>query len=65
MAQFKVLTYIQPLKDAKKNFHPAEFEKMVNDHLNDGWKVINCDGVYMGGVSPTNGIHYWAYLLKE
>jgi hypothetical protein len=65
MAQFKILTYILPLKDAKKDFHPYEFEKMVNEHLQEGWKIINCDGVFMGGVSPTNGIHYWAYLQKD
>ncbi|MFX0059486.1 MAG: hypothetical protein ACFE85_05170 [Candidatus Hodarchaeota archaeon] len=62
---FKVVTYIMPLKDAKKDFHPHEFEKVVNEHLQQGWKVIDCESVYMGGVSPTNGIHYWAYLVKD
>jgi len=65
MAQFKVLTYIMLLKEAKKNFHPDEFEKMVNQHLQEGWKIINCDGVFMGGVSPTNDINYWVYLIKD
>ncbi|MFX0000337.1 MAG: hypothetical protein ACFE9Q_09355 [Candidatus Hodarchaeota archaeon] len=65
MAEFKVITHILPLKEAKKDFHPYEFEKLVNQDLQDGWKIINCDGVFMGGVSPTNGIHYWAYLIKH
>jgi len=63
--QFKVLTYIVPLKTAKKDFQPHEFEQLVNEHLQQGWKVINCSSFFMGGVSPTNGIHYWAYLVKD
>lgn len=65
MPQFIVLIYILPIKNAKKDFHPSEFEKMINHHLQEGWKIINCNGVFMGGDSPTNGIHYWAYLIKE
>jgi hypothetical protein len=65
MTQFKVLTYIHLLKEAKKDFQPYEFEKMVNQHLQEGWKIINCDGIFLGGVSPQNGIHYWAYLIKD
>jgi hypothetical protein len=63
--QFKVLTQIIPLKDAKKDFHPYEFEKLVNEHLQQGWKIVNCESIFLGGVSPTNGIHYWAYLVKD
>jgi hypothetical protein len=65
MSEFKVLTYILPLKEAKKDFRPYEFEKMVTQHIQDGWKIINCEGIFLGGVSPTNGIHYWAYLVKD
>ena len=65
MVQFKVVTYIQPLKEAKKDFHPHEFESLVNQYLQDGWKIINCDGILLGGVSPTNDINYWAYLVKD
>ncbi len=65
MTQFKVLTYIHPLKQAKKDFQPYEFENLVNQHLQEGWKIINCDGVFMGGVSPQSGIHYWAYFVKD
>ena len=65
MSEFKVLTYILPLKQAKKDFRPYEFEKMVNQHIQEGWKIINCEGFFLGGVSPTNGIHYWAYLIKD
>ncbi|MFX0074214.1 MAG: hypothetical protein ACFE96_02130 [Candidatus Hermodarchaeota archaeon] len=63
--QFKVLTYIQPLKDAKKDFQPYEFEKLVNEQLQNGWKVVNCVSTYMGGVSPVTGTHYWAFLVKD
>ena len=56
---------IIPLKDAKKDFHPYEFEKLVNNHLQQCWKVINCESIFMGDVSPTNGIHYWVYLVKD
>ncbi len=63
--EFKVLTYIHPVKKSKKDFHPIEFEEMVNEHLKEGWKVINCDSIFLAGVSPQNGIHYWAYLIKE
>jgi hypothetical protein len=63
--QFKVLTHIIPLKEARKDFQPYEFEKLVNEHLQQGWKVINCESIYLGGVSPKTGIHYWAYLVKD
>ena len=63
--QFKVLTYIQPTKEAKKDFQPYEFEKLVNEKLQEGWKVVNCVSFFMGGVSPVTGIHYWAYLVKD
>ncbi|MFW9785683.1 MAG: hypothetical protein ACFFFB_25595 [Candidatus Heimdallarchaeota archaeon] len=63
--QFKVLTYILPLKISKKEYHPYEFEEIINKHLQDGWRVINCESIYLGGVSPENGIHYTAYLHKE
>jgi len=65
MPQFKVLTYIMPVRESKKSFHPQVFEQMVNEHLQAGWKVINCESIYMAGVSPTQGIHYWAYLIKD
>jgi hypothetical protein len=66
MAQeFKIVTYILPLKVSKKDYQPYEFEEIINNHLQDGWKVINCESIYLGGVSPKNGIHYTAYLIKE
>jgi len=65
MAQFKVLTYIQSIKDSKKDVQPYEFEKFVNQRLQKGWKIINCDKIYLGGVSPTNGMHYWPYVVKN
>ena len=62
--QFKVLTYLMPTKEAKKDFQPYEFEKLVNDQLQQGWKVINCESIFMGG-----GLrylrHYRAYLVKD
>lgn len=63
--QFKVVTYILPMKISKKDFHPYEFVEIMNKHLQDGWKVINCESIYLGGVSPENGIHYTAYLVKD
>ena len=54
-----------PTKEAKKDFQPTEFEKLVNDQLQEGWTVVNCVSFFMGGVSPTTGIHYWAYLVKD
>ena len=55
--QFKVLTHTIPVKQAKKNIHPYEFERLVNEHLQQGWKVINCES--------TQSVHYWAYLVKD
>lgn len=63
--EFKVVTYILPIKVSKKDYHPHEFEKMINDYLEESWKVINCESIYLGGVSPENGIHYTAYLIKD
>jgi hypothetical protein len=63
--EFKIVTYILPLKVSKKDYQPYEFEEIINKHLQDGWKVINCESIYLGGVSPENGIHYTAYLSKE
>jgi len=63
--QFKVITYILSIKVSKKDFHPYEFEEVINQHLQDGWKIINCESIYLGGVSPENGIHYTAYLVKD
>ncbi|NVM53071.1 MAG: hypothetical protein HWN66_05165 [Candidatus Helarchaeota archaeon] len=63
--EFKVVTYIHPLKEAKRDFQPNEFEKIINQLLQEGWKVVNVNSVFMGGVSPQNGIHYWAYLVKD
>jgi hypothetical protein len=63
--QFKVITYILPIKVSKKDFHPYEFEEVINQHLQDGWKIINCESIYLGGVSPENSIHYTAYLVKD
>jgi hypothetical protein len=60
MAQFKVVTYILPMKVSKKDFHPYEFEEIMNKHVQDGWKLINCESIYLGGVNPENGIHYTA-----
>ena len=34
--QFKVLTYLMPTKEAKNDSQPYEFEKLVNDHLQQG-----------------------------
>ena len=65
MAQFKVVYDIIPLKESKRDFQPHKFEEMVNQHLQEGWRIINCDSIYLGGVSPENGMHYWAYLVKE
>ena len=65
MPQFKVLTHILPLKEAKNDFHRQVFEEMVNEHLQAGWKIIGCESTFLSGVSPKAGIHYWAYLLKE
>ena len=63
--QFKVLTYIMPTKDAKKDFQPYEFEKLVNDQLQQGWKVINCVSFFKAATSPVIGVLYWAYLVKD
>ncbi|MFW9947665.1 MAG: hypothetical protein ACFFDX_12645 [Candidatus Odinarchaeota archaeon] len=63
--QFKVVTYILPLKVSRKDFQPYEFERIINQHLQDGWNIINCESIYLGGVSPENGIHYTAYLVKD
>ena len=63
LQQFKVVTYILPIKISKKDFQPHEFEKIINQHLQ--WKIINCESIYLGGVSPENGIHYTAYLVKD
>ncbi len=60
--QFKVLTYIEPKSESKSYFHPSEFEKQVNEHLQQGWKVINCNSIYY---SQKNGMQYWAYLIKD
>jgi hypothetical protein len=62
---FKIVTYILPLKVSKKDYQPYEFEEIINKYLQDDWKVINCESIYLGGVSPENGIHYTAYLVKE
>jgi hypothetical protein len=63
--QFKVVTYILPLKVSKKDFQPYEFEELINQYLQDGWRIKNCESIYLGGVSPENGIHYTAYLVKD
>lgn len=63
--QFKVVTYILPIKVSRKDFQPHEFEEIINQHLQDGWKIINYESIYLGGVSPENGIHYTAYLVKD
>ena len=63
--QFKIVTYIKPLKESKKDFQPHEFEKIINDHLQIGWKIVNCESIFYGGVSPQSGIHYIAYLVKD
>ena len=63
--EFKVITYIHPLKQAQKDFQPYEFEKIINQLLQEGWKVVNVNSVFMGRVSPQEGIHYWAFLTKE
>ena len=63
--QFKVVTYILPIKVSRKDFQPYEFEEIINQYLQDGWKIINCGSIYLGGVSPENGIHYTAYLVKD
>ena len=44
--QFKVITYILPLKVSRKDFQPYEFEEIINQHLQDGWKIIN---LYISG----------------
>ena len=62
--QFKVLTYILPTREAKIDLQPYEFEKLVNDHLQQGWKVINCESFYMGSVSRYVR-HYRAYIVKD
>jgi hypothetical protein len=36
LQQFKVLTHIIPLRKAKKDFQPSKFEKLVNEHLQQG-----------------------------
>lgn len=53
------------MKISKKDFQPHEFEEILNIHIQDGWKIINCESMYYGGVSPENGIHYIAYLIKD
>ena len=62
--QFKVLTYRIPTKEIKKDFQPHEFEKLVNDHLQQGWKVINCESIFMGSVNRYVR-HYRAYIVKD
>ncbi len=62
--QFKVLTYRMPIKEVKDDFHPYEFEKLVNDYLQQGWKVINCESIFMGSVSRYVR-HYRAYIVKN
>lgn len=63
--QFKMVTYIHPMKESKKQFKAQVFEDLINEHLREGWTVINCESIYYGGVTPKNGIHYTAYLIKE
>ena len=63
--QFKVVTYILPLKVSKKDYQPHQFEEIINKQLQEGWKIINCESIFLGGVSPKSGIHYTAYLVKE
>lgn len=53
------------MKISKKDFHPYEFVEIMNKHLEEGWKIINCESIYYAGVSPKAGIHYTAYLLKD
>lgn len=53
-----------PTKEAKKDFQPYEFEKLVNDQLQQGWKVINCQLIFMGGALRYVR-RYWAYLVKD
>ena len=53
------------MKESKKQFKAQVFEDLINEHLREGWTVINCESIYYGGVTPKNGIHYTAYLIKE
>ena len=62
--QLHIYTEVSPIDflnyAIQKDFHPYEFEEIVNKHVQDGWKVIICESIYLGGVSPENGIHYTA-----
>ena len=66
MAQFKVVCDFVPLKESRKDFQPHKFEEIVNKHLQEGWRIINCNSFfYFVGATPENGIHYWAYLVRD
>lgn len=62
--QFKVLTYALSTKEAKKDFHPYGFEKLVNEHPQQGWKVINCESIFLGSANRYVR-HYRAYIVKD
>jgi len=63
--QCKILTYTRNPREASKNFHPQEFENMITSHLQDGWKLVNCESNSLGQVSREAGMYFIAYLVKD
>ena len=61
----KILTYNRSPKETNKEFHPLEFEDLINTHLQNGWKLVNCESGPLGQVSREAGMYFIAYLVKE
>jgi hypothetical protein len=65
ISQCKILTYTRSPKEASKDFQPHEFENLINTHLQNGWKLVNCESNSLGQVSQKAGMYFIAYLVKE
>ena len=64
--QCKIVTYTRSVGDSSsKDFHPQEFENLINTHLQEGWKLVNCESNALGSVSRKPGMYFIAYLVKE
>lgn len=63
--QCKILTYTRSPGQTSKEFQPHEFENLINTHLQDGWKLVNCESGAWGTVSKKPGMYFIAYLVRE
>ena len=63
--QCKILTYTRSPREASELIAAVRLIPMISSHLQDGWKLVNCESNSLGQVSREAGMYFIAYLVKD